>query len=91
MKNKRILIVSALFLLTATHDLPFLDIAFEVCSAFGTVGLSRGITGELNQFGQYVIMIVMFLGRVGPLALGFFLATKVISRVRYPSERVLLG
>ena len=86
-----ILIVTALFLLTATHDLPFLDIAFEVCSAFGTVGLSRGITGELNQFGQYVIMIVMFLGRVGPLALGFFLATKVVSRVRYPSERVLLG
>jgi len=73
------------------HDGDFLDIAFEVASAFGTVGLSRGITGELDNGARAVIMVIMFFGRVGPLTLGFFLATRVASRVRYPEEQVDLG
>jgi len=86
-----ILVFVGIFLLTLSHDGDFLDIAFEVASAFGTVGLSRGYTGELDDFGRAVVIAVMFLGRVGPLTLGFFLATRVTPRVRYPEGQVHLG
>jgi len=86
-----ILMFASLFVLTATQDVRFLDLAFEVASAFGTVGLSRGATGELDGIGRAVIMLVMFLGRVGPLTLGFFLAARSVPRVRYPSDKVYLG
>lgn len=85
------LVFTAVFLMTVTHDGHFLDISFEVASAFGTTGLSRGYTGELNDFGRGIIMLVMFLGRVGPLTLGFFLATRITPRVRYPEGQVHLG
>lgn len=81
----------AVFLLASTHDGDFLNVSFEVASAFGTVGLSRGYTGELNGFGRMVIILVMFLGRVGPLTLGFFLATRTTPRVRYPAGTIHLG
>ncbi|MDP5306185.1 TrkH family potassium uptake protein [Paracoccus spongiarum] len=85
------LMFTATFLLIASHEGRFLDISFEVASAFGTTGLSRGYTTELSGFGQWVIMVVMFLGRVGPLTLGFFLATRVTPRLRYPEGQVHLG
>jgi trk system potassium uptake protein TrkH len=85
------LVFVAIFLLTASHDGHFLDISFEVASAFGTVGLSRGYTSELSDFGRAVIIVIMFLGRVGPLTLGFFLATQAAPRVRYPEGRIYLG
>ncbi|MGR3794322.1 TrkH family potassium uptake protein [Vannielia sp. SX4] len=81
----------ATFLMVASHDGHFLDIAFEVASAFGTVGLSRGYTGELTEFGRVVCEVVMFLGRVGPLTLGYFLATRSVPRVRYPEGQIHLG
>jgi trk system potassium uptake protein len=86
-----ILVFVGIFLIAASHDGDFLDISFEVASAFGTVGLSRGYTGELSDFGRAVIIVVMFLGRVGPLTLGFFLATRAVPRVRYPEGKVYLG
>lgn len=84
-------IFTAVFLMAISHDGEFIDIAFEVSSAFGTTGLSRGYTLELTDFGRIVIMVVMFLGRVGPLTLGFFLATRMMPRVRYPAGQVHLG
>ncbi|WP_233499436.1 TrkH family potassium uptake protein [Pararhodobacter sp. CCB-MM2] len=86
-----LVVFTAVFLMTASHDGHFLDIAFEVASAFGTVGLTRGFTGELTEFGRAVIIGVMFLGRVGPLTLGFFLATRTVPRIRYPEASVHLG
>lgn len=86
-----LVVFTGVFLLTASHDGHFLDIAFEVASAFGTVGLSRGFTGELSEFGRAVIEAIMFLGRVGPLTLGFFLATRSSPRVRYPETAIHLG
>ncbi len=74
-----------------SNDGDFLDLAFEVTSAFGTVGLSRGATGELDTFGRAVIVAVMFVGRVGPLTLGFFLATRSKPRIGYPPSRIYLG
>lgn len=81
----------AIFLITTSHDGDFLNLAFEVTSAFGTVGLSRGSTGELDALGRTVIIAVMFIGRVGPLTLGFFLATHATPRLAYPASKVYLG
>lgn len=86
-----LLLMIGTFLLVLTQPLPFLDLAFEATSAFGTVGLSRGVTTALDPFGRLVIMILMFVGRLGPLALGFMLATPSRSRLRYPSGVVQLG
>ena len=84
-------VLVGIFLISVSHDDAFLDLAFEATSAFGTVGLSRGATGELDGFGRAVIIAIMFLGRVGPLTLGFFLATHSRPRVRYPKGDVYLG
>ena len=81
----------ATFLVSISHDGEFLDLIFEVASAFGTVGLSRGATGELDALGRTVVIALMFAGRVGPLTLGFFLATRTRPRVRYPKSPVYLG
>ncbi|MBV7396869.1 TrkH family potassium uptake protein [Mameliella sediminis] len=86
-----ILVFVGVFLIVASHEGHFLDVSFEVASAFGTVGLSRGFTGELSDFGRAVIMAIMFIGRVGPLTLGFFLATRTAPRLRYPEGQVYLG
>ncbi len=86
-----LMVMMSTFFVSITSREPFLDIAFEVASAFGTVGLSRGATGELDQFGRTVIMILMFVGRVGPLTLGVFLATRIAPRVQYPSSKVMIG
>lgn len=82
------LIWIAFFLLPATHNLRFIDTIIEVVSAFGTVGLLRGITGEFNPFGQFLIM---FLGRIGPLTLGSLLAKPKKNRLRYPSKEIPIG
>jgi trk system potassium uptake protein TrkH len=86
-----LVLVAGIFLLTLTVDASFLDIAFEATSAFSTTGLSRGVTGELDALGYLVVMTLMFIGRVGPLALGFLLATRTPPRIRYPAGRVYLG
>lgn len=86
-----ILVVTGIFVISISHDGAFLDLAFEVTSAFGTAGLSRGATAELDALGRTVIIITMFIGRVGPLTIGFFLATRSVPRVRYPEGQVYLG
>ncbi len=86
-----LLIILGIFLVMLTYDGSFLDIAFEVTSAFATVGMSRGATPELDTFGRLVVILLMFIGRVGPLTLGFFLATRTTPRVKHPSGEVLLG
>ena len=86
-----LLVLTGIFVVSISHDGDFLDLAFEVTSAFGTVGLSRGATGELDGTGLAFVMLVMFVGRVGPLALGFFLATRSAPRVRYPEGQIYLG
>lgn len=86
-----VLIFVAVFLIAATHEGHFIDICFEVASAFGTTGLTRDFTTQMNDFGRIVIIVVMFLGRVGPLTLGFFIAARTAPRVRYPRGQVHLG
>lgn len=86
-----LLVFTSVFLMMIAQDGHFMDISFEVVSGISNTGLSRNFTGELNDLGRIVIIFVMFLGRVGPLTLGFFLATRSTPRVRYPEGKVHLG
>ncbi|MDC6403933.1 MULTISPECIES: TrkH family potassium uptake protein [Maribacter] len=61
------------FLLTFTEAFELRQILFEVASSLGTVGLSTGITGELSQWGKLMVIVLMFIGRVGVLTFGFAL------------------
>lgn len=85
------ILIGTFFILLVVERQDFQVLLFEAASAFGTVGLSQGATGALSEPGRLVIMFLMFVGRVGPLTLGFFLATKSPPRVRYPSSQVYLG
>lgn len=81
----------AVFAVSALERAPLLDIAFEVVSAFGTVGLSRGLTAELSAPSQIIIMAVMFIGRIGPLTLGYVLTRPRKEHVRFPRAELPLG
>lgn len=68
-------------------------VLFEVTSAFATVGLSLGITDDLNTFGRLIIILMMFWGRLGAITLVVALVQRMAPRgqsVRYPEERVVL-
>lgn len=69
----------------------FLDLAFEAVSAFGTVGLSRGITADLSLGGQLALIVTMLLGRAGPLSLGYFITTRRRGGFKYAEDVVHLG
>jgi trk system potassium uptake protein TrkH len=70
----------------------FIRVLFEVVSAFGTVGLSAGITAELSTASKLVLIATMYIGRVGVLLLmGALLGDPVPSSVRYPEENLLVG
>ncbi|MFZ3289963.1 MAG: TrkH family potassium uptake protein [Telluria sp.] len=84
-------VVLATFLLTITESASFLDLAFEAVSAFGTVGLTRGVTATLTLPGQCVIMVLMLIGRVGPLTLAFTLANRQRAPIEYPTGAVNIG
>ena len=92
------LVTGFTMLLSYSENQPFLRIMFEVASAAGTVGLSTGNGGVLSlsalfsDFGKCVIIATMFLGRLGPLAIGLFaVKTHEDLRYRYAQARVVLG
>jgi trk system potassium uptake protein TrkH len=77
--------------LTNSHVL-IRDLAFESVSAFGTVGLSTGATGELNDLGHMIVAITMFIGRVGPIIVGLrMVPNREASPYRYATEPVTIG
>lgn len=69
----------------------FLDLLFEIVSAACTVGLSRGITGELSHGSLTVLIFLMFAGRLGPLTLAYLIATPKKSRLKHPSTDLQIG
>ncbi|MBM4235602.1 MAG: Trk family potassium uptake protein [Firmicutes bacterium] len=86
------LIFTAIFILTLAEDIEFSALLFEVFSAFGTVGLSRGITAELGTVSKLVLIITMLGGRVGPLTLMVALVRKQQKDIlHYPEEQLLIG
>jgi trk system potassium uptake protein TrkH len=69
-----IVIVADMIILTVTEKASYLQVLFETVSALGNTGLSMGITPSLSSIGKMALIITMFIGRVGPLTLGFALA-----------------
>ncbi len=72
-------LATGIYVISVVETAPLADLMFECASALGTVGLSRGITGSLTDWGKLIVILLMFLGRLGPLALGmaFFRAPQV--------------
>ncbi|MBN1949304.1 MAG: potassium transporter Trk [Candidatus Cloacimonetes bacterium] len=81
-----------IFLLLMIEPFPFEKTLFEAFSAFGTVGLSMGITPLLSNFGKVIIIILMYMGRVGPLTLIFALSeNKLMASYSYIEEKISIG
>jgi len=79
-------------LLSLTENAPFINILFEEFSAFGTVGLSRGITPHLTSVGKIVIILTMLVGRIGPLTLALAIGGRKVSEpYKYPEEKIMVG
>ena len=80
------------FVIMALTPFTFEQVLFEVVSAFGTVGLSLGITPDLPDPAKVLIAILMLIGRIGPLTLAVALAARSkVSLVRLPEERMIVG
>ncbi|MBU3947839.1 MAG: TrkH family potassium uptake protein [Proteobacteria bacterium] len=93
-----VILFSFLVTIAEFHNTPFSDngtkfiqIFFEVVSAFGTVGLSAGITAALSPVSRILITIVMLIGRVGPLTLAVVIATKDGNDIKYAEDNILVG
>jgi len=70
----------------------FIDLLFEEVSAFATVGLSTGITSALSVWGKIILIISMFIGRVGTLTVAFAVSKTILStNYKYPNEHMLVG
>ena len=82
-----------LFLLIWLEDIRVIELGFELVSAFGTVGLSRDLTPQLSSISKLLIMITMFVGRVGPLTITLALSRMKNPKGRYvyPKEDILIG
>lgn len=86
------LIFMGLFtLLILEPEQRFLDLLFETVSASCTVGLSRGITNELRPASLFILMLLMFAGRLGPLTLAYLIATPKKSRIHHPQTDIQIG
>jgi trk system potassium uptake protein len=78
--------------LMSVSDSPFREVLFEAVSAFGTVGLSTGVTADWGEFARIVLIVLMFLGRTGPYTLAVALALRERKRLYdFPEERPLIG
>ena len=75
-----------------TSNLTLDKVIFEVMSAFATVGVSQGITADLNVFGRILLILTMLIGRVGPLTFMLAFSEKIkVRSYKYPQENVLIG
>lgn len=86
------LVIAATMALSITENADLLPVMFEAVSAFGTVGLSTGITPALSLPGRLIVIFTMFAGRVGPVTLTLAFTRRLVAgRVRYPEDRVMVG
>jgi trk system potassium uptake protein TrkH len=87
-----VIFVSSAVLFLTQSGMNMEETFFEVFSAFGTVGLSLGMTAKLNTVGKVVIIFTMFIGRIGPLALLYaFSREKAYGKFEYVEESVMIG
>lgn len=86
------IVVTFLLVLLATQALPFEQLAFEVVSAFGTVGISMDVTPQINEVGRVCLIILMFIGRVGPLTLAMAVGERTQAKqYSLPEGRIAVG
>ncbi|ETP68567.1 ATP synthase [Planococcus glaciei] len=86
-----VLFATMALIISEPHATP-VQIVFEITSAFGTCGMSLGITDDLSAFGKVVIMALMFIGRVGLISFLFTIGGKSDkTKFHYPKERVIIG
>ena len=83
----------ASMVISTVEGLPYLNCAYEVASAMGTVGLTTGITPELTRISQSILIVLMYLGRVGILSFSIALMTgkRRPAKLRYPEINVMIG
>lgn len=88
-----VIVFSTALILTVSNGISFEACLYETVSALATVGLTTGITTELNVISQLVLIVLMFFGRVGimTISLGFLLSDGVRERYRYADTKVLIG
>jgi len=87
-----VVITAAYLVILTTPTASFLEVIFEVVSAFATCGLSLGTTSKLSLAGQFVIMLMMFWGRLGALTVVAALATpRHKTLITYPETTILIG
>ncbi|MBL7108224.1 MAG: potassium transporter Trk [Candidatus Cloacimonetes bacterium] len=86
------ILISLILVLCLSENAPFKHIIFEAFSAFGTVGLSMGLTPNLTGIGKIAVILLMYLGRVGPLTIAFALGERRKKvRYRYTEEDIAIG
>ena len=85
--------LSFTLILMVSNNLSIVDALFEVSSAIGTVGLSRNITSTLNSFGKILIIITMYLGRIGPISMfiAFSKNGSSMNNIRYSEADITIG
>jgi trk system potassium uptake protein TrkH len=85
-------VLFGILLLNLVEDMSFRSLAFEVVSAMGTVGLSMGVTADLSPAGKWILILLMFWGRVGILTFLFSLANiEESSKVSYAETSIPIG
>ena len=85
-------LITSTVLLSITESAPFLDIIYETASALATVGLSRGVTGQLTFLGKLIIIVTMYIGRIGPITLALFFNTSRKKKNRsLPEGKIIVG
>lgn len=86
------ILVFSTIMLSIFENVNFIDILYETTSAIGTVGLTRGLTPNLSIMGKIVIIITMYLGRIGPITLALMFTQKIKGKERsLPEEQILVG
>ncbi|MFR1707718.1 MAG: TrkH family potassium uptake protein [Clostridium sp.] len=86
-----VMIVTMMLTITEPNE-DFLDLLYESTSAFGTVGLTTGVTQRLSEVGKIIIITLMYLGRVGPLTVVMALIRRnKIANYKYPEGKILIG
>lgn len=87
-----VLVIFVTMMLSITENQPFIKLLFEVTSAFGTVGLSTGVTPTLSTAGKLWIILIMFAGRVGPVTIALALALRNRKgNLQYPEGKIIIG
>ena len=89
------IVITGIFLLSIFENIEFIDLMFEVFSAFATVGLTASVTPLLSSIGKIIIIILMYIGRIGPITMVLIFAKKYSLKkgkdINYVEERVLIG